>query len=320
MSPRPSKPLTEEAVLDVKVPEPKGINKPSIAALTKKIKAQRDFLDKETKRNGQAYIFEMTNGNSQTYMLKGESIINIPDDWEKTPHADYIREAFQGREVLTGEQVIRYVRGESTIFRDLQSDAAEKKGSEYIVFNSGVRNEPCRYITNNKRDPNLFNFLMVHNRNASNPFSNGAQTYKLISKAKEAKKRLVDETVKMSAINWAMTRTEDEVMAVASVLGIQEYDYGVMRNAVLDVAYKNPSLFMGVVNDDLLPVKSTYILAKQVGILSQDGNIIKWRATDGVLQIIPRGKEKEELQIMSEWLSSDAGMPTYDAIIGLMNK
>lgn len=327
---RPSTKVTEETTTQVVesplkqiIPKPTQGGIPNATIIAKKIRAQRDLIDRDRKRRGETIVFQVTTGNTQIYNLKGEGVINIPEDWKDySDMRDYLKRALGGNveNVPTGEQEVRLIRGEKTIFRSLQSDSALRKIAEPITFTSGVRGEPCHIIINNKKNPNEYAYLMLSNRCYDNPFrTGGSSAYKVISEAQTTKETLNKSLKEFSALEWITHRDEVELMAAASVLGLDTYDGDTMRAALIQSAKSNPEQFLNIVNDDLLAVKSTYMLAKQIGVLTRDGNLVKWKGTGGVIQVIPSGKTADELDIMANFLTSEEGSSTYDAIIRLLN-
>lgn len=316
---------TKKPPIHAVTPKPETMsngNVPNVDIINKKIQKQRVEAEKQKKSKGETIFFEHTQGNSTRYALKGEHIIYIPEDWkENTELKEYMSEIFSEKEmktIPTGEQTLRLVRGQKTIFASLQSSAAEKKKTEMLEFTSGVRGYECNLICNSNKNKNEMAMCMLHNRNASNPFRDGNKTsFKQISKTKQATADMEVKRARYSALSWAMERPEPEIMTVAAIINADTSEAEIMRNEVIEYAMAHPVQFNVIVNDSLLPIKSMYILAKNAGILKYDNNTVKMADNGTVLQFIPKGRT--DLEIMSEWMDSDDGRATYELMVKLLN-
>tara|TARA_R100000458_G_C8257465_1_gene233422 strand:+ start:63 stop:953 length:891 start_codon:yes stop_codon:yes gene_type:complete len=233
-------------------------------------------------RGGQGRAFPVT------YMLKAEDIVYDPE--------------------TNSERTIRYIPGETSIFKDEQSKEARLK--EPIMFTNGL-------LVVSKQDPNLRKFLDMHNGNASNPNRKGSRgiVYRKVDNEVNAKKNIEKVRSEVDALSLALTMPIDKLVGYAKVLGVNiDKSTEEIRWDMKVLAQKDPIAFIDGLSDPRTEVREIILKAKEYSILDFTKNKVCWivGTERPVITVVPIGVDA--IDKMVDFCMSDEGSNIMEEI------
>ena len=223
-----------------------------------------------------------------TYMIKAEDVIYDPE--------------------TNIERAIRYVPGETSIYKDEQSK--DSKLREPIMFSNGV-------LTVSKTNPTLKKYLDMANANNSNP---NRRTERVPSFFKEdmeinAKKDVNKAKSEINALQLALNMPMEQLVGYAKVLGINtDNSIDEIRWDMKMVAQKDPNSFIAGLNDPTREMKEILLRAKDYKIIEIANNKISWIIGDAKNMIthVPIGIEP--IDKMVDFCLTQDGKIVYEEI------
>ena len=223
-----------------------------------------------------------------TYMVKAEDVIYDPE--------------------TNTERAIRYVPGETSIYKDEQSK--DSKLREPIMFSNGV-------LTVAKTNPTLKKFLDMCNANSSNP---NRRTERVPSFFKEdtqvnAKKDVSKAKAEINALQLALNMPMEQLVGYAKVLGVNtDNSIDEIRWDMKLVAQKDPSSFIAGLNDPTREMKEVLLRAKEYRIIEMSNNEISWIIGDSKNRIthVPIGIKP--MDKMVDFCLTQDGKVVYEEI------
>lgn len=211
---------------------------------------------------------------------------------------------------------IRYVRGEQSIFEDEQSEGAQSKKAEPIVFSRGMLIVP-------RTNPLLKKYLDASNLNSSNPnrISGSKAAFYLIDKGEEAKVTVEKTMKEVEAASVALKMPLEQLLGYARVLGVNvDKSTDEIRYDMMQIAKKDPKSFIDGLDDPRTEYAEVFILAKEYNVLSNSKTDISW-VNGGMICTIPLGVSPVEKA--TDFFISEEGEVVYkevrrrlEAIIG----
>lgn len=210
-------------------------------------------------------------------------------------------------------RTIRFVAGESSIFKDEQSDDAEFLRVGPLVFNQGY----LRVYRSD--DPLILEFLRAMNHNASNP--NGRRRKKVFEEVIIGKKEKEEEDVidlQVKAISKVTEFTNQDLLLYSKFLNYATVGKtaGQLRTELKKFAMKKPKELLKIAGDPKFKVKQIFILA-------QDKRVVTWKEMPNALCWISGGNRtpivnipagEDPLEFLAEWASLKEGNATFNLI------
>jgi hypothetical protein len=194
---------------------------------------------------------------------------------------------------------IRYCEGENSIYKDDQSEASVM--SPVVFENKRLFVPPTK--------PNLAKFLDKH------PFNekNGGSIFRFVDYQKNAKDTIEKEFEVVDALVLVRTKPADELLSVATSLGINTERLMVeVKHDLTIYAKRNPKVFVSMFDNPATKVKSDVKNAISFGILSTNGGYVRWKDTNNHIIAIPEGKDA--VDVFVRYCLTEAGSVVYDEI------
>jgi len=223
-----------------------------------------------------------------TYMIKAEDIIYDPE--------------------TDSERTIRYIPGETSIYKDEQSKEAKLK--EPIMFNHGQ-------LIVDKTNPLLRQFMDMCNGNRSNPNrkkNKPTSFYKLDTEV-NATKHVEKSKLEIESMHLALTMTIDKLIGYAKVLGVNtNKSSDEIRWDMKVLAQKDPKAFIDGMSDPTTEMKQIVLKAMDCSIIKLEKNLVSWVVGNSQQPIchVPIGIKP--LDKMIDFCLTDDGELVYDEL------
>lgn len=194
---------------------------------------------------------------------------------------------------------IRFCEGENSIYRDEQSDASV---STPVVFENGHLFVP-------PSQPNLAKFLDKHPGNKAN----GGNQFFFVDHNKKAKDTIQKEFLLIDALSMVRTKPMDDLLSVATALGMNTDRLAdEIKHDLMVYAKKNPASFMEMFDDPATKVKSDIKKAMSYGVISSDKGYVRWKDTNNHIIAVPEGKDA--VDVFTRYCLTEAGSPVYEEL------
>lgn len=200
----------------------------------------------------------------------------------------------------TGEnRTLRYARNQKSPFEDEQDGNAIL---EPIIFEDG-------YLTVYKENQVLQQFLHYHPGNGS--------TFKELDKAKEAQEDIDIVQKEIDALVAANDMSLERKIAVARVVfnNVDKMSTAEIKRDILMFAKNEPSEFLEVINDPDLEIDSNiaeFISNNYLELTTKSVTLTTGKTKKKLLSL-PFGEDP--MYIISSWMKSDEGLPTYKMLL-----
>jgi hypothetical protein len=229
------------------------------------------------------------------------------------PCEDVIVFKQKGHPLNGKNRTIRFIEGETSIFKDEQSEDANFMRVGPLVFTRGY----LRVYKSN--DPLVLEYLRAMNHNGSNP--NGRRRKKVfeelvIGKAEKEEESQIDLQIK--AVSKAGEFSNQDLLIYSKYLNYPTIGKtaGQLRTQLKKYAMEKPAAFLKIADDPMFKVKQIFILA-------QDKRIITWKEVPNALVWISGPKRtpivnipagEDALEFLSEWATLKEGNATFNLI------
>ena len=200
----------------------------------------------------------------------------------------------------TGEnRTLRYARNQKSPFEDEQDGNAIL---EPIIFEDG-------YLTVYKNNQVLQQFLHYHPGNGS--------TFKELDKAKEAQDDIDIVQQEIDALVAANDMSLERKIAVARVVfnNVDKMSTAEIKRDILMFAKNEPAEFLEVINDPDLEIDSNiaeFISNNYLELTTKSVTLTTGKTKKKLLSL-PFGEDP--MYIISSWMKSDEGLPTYKMLL-----
>ncbi len=200
----------------------------------------------------------------------------------------------------TGEnRTLRYARNQKSPFEDEQDGNAIL---EPIIFEDG-------YLTVYKNNQVLQQFLHYHPGNGS--------TFKELDKAKEAQDDIDIVQKEIDALVAANDMSLERKIAVARVVfnNVDKMSTAEIKRDILMFAKNEPAEFLEVINDPDLEIDSNiaeFISNNYLELTTKSVTLTTGKTKKKLLSL-PFGEDP--MYIISSWMKSDEGLPTYKMLL-----
>lgn len=212
-------------------------------------------------------------------------------------------------------RVIRYSPGESSIFKDEQSDDRDNpKQKQRIEFIDG-----CLYV--DSRETQKLEFIMNCNFNGSNinRDKNKKPWFYIVDSEKGYENFVTDKSAIISAQQWCLNPETpfDEIKAYARVLNLNvNADSNEIRFNLSKLAEKNPAKFLEGLKSDVTKRKHWFLEAQERGIITTNNGVINWTG-GGTICVVPVGKDPID-ELVDRSMQDGAGQTVYYRIKELL--
>lgn len=194
---------------------------------------------------------------------------------------------------------IRYCESEGSIYKDEQSEASVM--SPVVFENKRLFVPPTK--------PNLAAFLDKHPFNEAN----GGNVFRFVDYQKNAKDTIEKEFEVVDALVLVRTKPADDLLSVATSLGINtDRLMDEVKHDLTIYAKRNPAVFISMFDDPATKVKSDVKKAISFGVISTNGGYVRWKDTNNHIIAVPEGKDA--VDIFVRYCLTEAGAPVYDEI------
>ncbi len=200
----------------------------------------------------------------------------------------------------TGEnRTLRYARNQKSPFEDEQDGNAIL---EPIIFEDG-------YLTVYKNNQVLQQFLHYHPGNGN--------TFKELDKAKEAQEDIDIVQQEIDALVAANDMSLERKIAVARVVfnNVDKMSTAEIKRDILMFAKNEPAEFLEVINDPDLEIDSNiaeFISNNYLELTTKSVTLTTGKTKKKLLSL-PFGEDP--MYIISSWMKSDEGLPTYKMLL-----
>ena len=200
----------------------------------------------------------------------------------------------------TGEnRTLRYARNQKSPFEDEQDGNAIL---EPIIFEDG-------YLTVRKENQVLQQFLHYHPGNGG--------TFKELDKAKEAQDDIDIVQREIDALVAANDMSLERKIAVARVVfnNVDKMSTAEIKRDILMFAKNEPAEFLEVINDPDLEIDSNiaeFISNNYLELTTKSVTLTTGKTKKKLLSL-PFGEDP--MYIISSWMKSDEGLPTYKMLL-----
>lgn len=202
-------------------------------------------------------------------------------------------------------RTIRYCPGETSIYKDEQSDNARRS---HVIFRDGL-------LAVNRTQPNLMEFLDKHPGNAAN----GGSKFKMVDNQKSSEEEVENEFLTHDAVALVRTKDSDEILAVALALGISiEQKMIEIRRELLREAKANPKAFIEMFDDPRVKTRSAIIQATDFQILAAKPDGVYWFDSGRLIISVPAGQDPTD--IMVRFCLTEKGASVYEEILSRLEK
>ena len=195
---------------------------------------------------------------------------------------------------------IRYIPQENSIWVNEQS---AKPTKEPILFNSGR-------LFVRKDQPNLQRFLDMHPSNEAN----GGNVFRHVNLQENAKKDLQSEFEIVDALNLLRTKPLDELLAVATALGINtDNPADEIKHDLMVKAKKNPRGFVEAFDNPAIETKAKIRKAMNMSIIKHEKGHVKWTDTNKHILAVAEGKDA--VDVFTRYCMTENGSVVLDEIV-----
>ena len=200
---------------------------------------------------------------------------------------------------------IRYCPGESSIFKDEQSDASVRS---HVVFRDGLLSVP-------EEKANLRDFLYAHPSNAAN----GGGLFRVLDNTKNYEAEVDNEFLVHDAVALVRNKELDEILSVALALNINIQQTTLeIRRELLKEAKSNPQNFIRMFDDPRVKVRSAIIQAKDFQLISMKNDGAYWFDSGNLILSVPPGQDP--VDILVRYCLTEKGTTLYEEILARLEK
>ena len=212
-------------------------------------------------------------------------------------------------------RIIRYVKGEASIFADEQSSNEFLK-TERIEFNGkhyGVLTVP-------KENTQLLQFLAMTDYNAAKEGRDTTKRalFRHVDEIAIYENQLETEILTDKAKSLALNCNHDEMMSLAMGMEppvkIDGREEKAIRWDLLQRAKANPQGFIDTVNDPITSKKATLRKAEDMGIIKRTNNSLSW-ANNQAFLIVPTGQNPYSFFCAQKGMEIES---VYDSICSML--
>lgn len=245
--------------------------------LTKVAEAQQRKASERAK-SGTQIAFHLILPNNMPQHFRPRDIIYIPEDYAKYEEYASLVENGPDGEPLIGQQEIRYVRNQNSIFVANQPENVVIRPIEMVTVNS----------FNDKKEGNKVRFLRLSNKNRNNPWRDGSDAvYYEVRPEVEAKERFERGKVLDDCISIIYSESVEKLTGMANALGITTTEPYLFKMEMKSRAESDPEGFLKMFNSPDLPIIERLSVALNLGIIKIANRSIAWRNNDTILRIPP---------------------------------
>lgn len=271
----------------------------------RKIKSKREVEKKRQSRQGKIVTFFLKDFDKGVkppeFLFKAEQLVNIPYDWKEDKElSQYLNfvdviEKDKDQEYLLGDQMMRYIKGQPSLFKAKQGDGAVLK--DPIVFKQGA------LLLNDKRDSLLIKFLRMSNMNLSNPLRDTtieAQFYEHRPDIK-AQEKLSFSKLVVKATEMINSSDIEDLFSAATILNVPLHSDEEIRAGLSMIAIDKPHQIISALEDPFKTEKNTALISKELGEIDYDSRSVYYMNPKKTIVTIPSGRDW--LDFFSEWMS-----------------
>lgn len=282
-------------------------------ATTSQKGSYQDYLNRNT--IGKNFIFFLTKKNANPSFVDTKGRPQIYVGSFSIPNTSVVRE--KDKNGFLVQRNIRYIPGESSIYKDEQSNDKDfPKKTFKITFTNG------RKVVKGE-DTLLLDFMMKCNQNATNPNRNPEihAAFELFDNSIAVSKEIAKDKLISQVTSWCWAEDKwDEQKAYARVLNISlNQSSDEVRHNLKIVALSDPEKFMRELKNPAMRKKHYVLEAIDRGYLVQDSsnNSISW--TNNPYQpIAVAAAGTSPIDVLVHKLSTDEGLLMYQTIVDLL--
>lgn len=274
----------------------------------------QDYLNGNTA--GKKFTFQLVRKKASTSLTNARTGAPIQFVGSyKIPNVSIISDR-DPKSGIISQKVIRYIPGESSIYKDQQSpDKDVPKKSHQIEFINGRK-------TVLGTDVLLLDFMMKCNHNATNPMRKTEEQprFELVDTLVQVSKEIAKDKLISEVTHWCWNGALDEVKAYARVLNVDiNQSTDEIRHNLKVIAMRDPEKFMRDLKNPAMRKKHYVLEAVDRGFLTIDpaSNSIAW--TNNIhAPIAVAAVGTSPVDVLVQKLSTDEGALVYNAIIDLV--
>ena len=187
---------------------------------------------------------------------------------------------------LKERRMIRYSKGESSIYVDKQSKLAK---AVMVKFEKGV-------VVAMPHDPAFMEYMRLSNMNSSNAsrITDAPAKFFEVSAVVVARKSMEEEVTILEASTLALRAPIDKVIPIAKYLNINtNASLDEIRYKLKSLAVKNPKAFINLFDNKEAMFKGTCKMAIEYGVIKLTSTEIAWE-TGASIMAIPLGQDPFE--------------------------
>lgn len=264
---------------------------------------------------GKNFIFLLTKKNANPSFVDTKGRPQIYVGSYSIPNISIIRE--KDKNGILVQRTIRYIPGESSIYKDEQSnDKDVPKKSYKITFING------RKVIKGD-DMLLLDFMMKCNKNGTNPDRNHDVhvTFELFDNSIAVSKEIAKDKLISQVTAWCWAEDKwDEQKAYARVLNISmDQSSDEVKHNLKVIALQDPEKFMRELKNPTMRKKHYVLEAIDRGYLTMDStsNSISWK-NNPYQPIVVAAVGTNPVDVLVHKLSTDEGLLLYQTIVDLL--
>ena len=200
---------------------------------------------------------------------------------------------------------IRYCPGETSIFKDEQSESSVRS---HVVFRDGLLSVP-------EEKANLREFLYAHSSN----IDNGGGLFRIVDNSRNTEAEVDQEYLVHDAVALVRTKELDEILAVAVALNINiEQKTLEIRRELLKEAKSNPDAFIRMFDDPRVRVRSAIIQSKDFQIIKMKNDGAYWFDSGNLILSVPPGQDP--IDTLVRYCLTERGTTLYEEVLARLEK
>lgn len=263
---------------------------------------------------GKNFVFRLLKKHTASTIMdeNGNPVVYVGS--YSIPNISIIREA--NKDGVMMQRTIRYISGESSIYKDLQSPDKDVPKKPYrIKFENG------RKVVSGD-DMLLLEFMMKTNQNSTNPDRRVdiRAKFELVDNAISVSKEIAKDKLISEVTGWCWNSGFDEVKAYARVLNVnQEQSNDEIRHDLKVIALRDPEKFMRELKNPSMRKKHYVLEAVDRGFLIIDpqSNSIAW-SNNPYVPVAVAAVGVSVVDVLVQKLSTDEGQLMYSTIVDLL--
>lgn len=275
----------------------------------------QDWLNRSIEDiSNKQFTFKLLKKNQATSIIDG---YGKPMEWVGSfviPNVAVINERDKAGNMT--QKTIRYIPGESSIYKDQQSNDKDVPKKAYkIKFTNGRRVVGGTEVY-------LLEFMMKCNQNSTNPMKKAdvQAVFELLDTSIAVSKEIAKDKLINEVTNWCWNGSWEEVAAYARVLTINlNQSPEEVRHHLKIVALRDPEKFLRDLKNPAMK-KKHYVLEaidRNYLLLDPQSNSIAW-TNNPHAPIVVAAVGTSPVDVLVQKLSTDEGRVLYSAIVDLL--